>query len=314
MRKLKARSKLAIITVPYHLRYNIGNFHLNDELARRFDQVEYFNLKEDFDTDADNFKDFDMIFINRPLRKVNHAKEGKIYNRLDFNSSKVPVVLFDTDTTMLKMKERIRILKKIGVDYLLLGNNDNRLEKHRKGLPNTKCEWFPFGVNTKHFYDYKEERTIPYGFIGSFRNHHYPKRRELVNHFNHRLGDRFFFKRMIKEEYVDYLNKIKIFVTANDLDAGFFMKHLEVMACGCMLLAEYTPLLTRVGFIDGHDFISWTTISECEMLALHYGTYDEEREIVARHGQSEARKHTWKKRVDWMMRWLNATGNISGIC
>lgn len=297
--------RVAIITVDYASRYNIGNYHLNEVLEKRFKECKYFFLEKGFKQkpNEEYFRESDLIFINRPLRKTKHMTvEGDTYRNLNFRDYATPVALFDTDTSTLNMKERVKYIKSIGVNYLALGNNDYRLQEHQEMLPDVDSFYFHFGVNTKHFRNFENRlREIPAGFIGAYRNYHYPNRKAMVERFRHRVGDRFFWKRMIKEEYVHYLNNMKIFVTANDRHKGFFMKHLESMACGCMLLAEYTPLFEKLGFVDGEDLVTWANLDDCEQKLLYYLTYDTPRKAIAMSGERKARTFTWKSRITYLL-------------
>jgi len=298
-------NRLSIITVDYENRYNVGNYHLNEALAKRFKECKYFFLEKGFKQkkSEDYFKSSDLIFINRPLRKTKQLSvEGDTYRGLNYRNYTTPIVLFDTDSSTLKMKERVKHLRNIGVNFLALGNNDYRVEEHRKEVPEVDTFYFHFGINIEHFRNFNNRvREIQSGFIGAYRNYHYPNRMEMVERFRHRVGDRFFWKRMIKEEYVYYLNNMRIFVTANDRHKGFFMKHLESMACGCMLLAEHTPLFEKLGFVDGEDLVTWNTLDDCEQKLLYYMTYSNVREAIAKSGEKKARTFTWDSRVDYLL-------------
>ena len=118
------------------------------------------------------------------------------------------------------------------------------------------------------------------------------------------MGDRFFWRRMIKEEYTQYLNRMKVFVLANDSDKGFFMKHLETMACGCLLLAEYTPLLDTLGFVDEEHLLVWYNLRECENKALYYLAHDEERLRITSQAKEKVKECTWQYKVDELLDWV----------
>ena len=107
MKRLRSKDKLAIITVDYANRYNIGNYHLNAELSSRFKETKYFFLEKGFDLNSNYFKECDFIFINRPLRKTKRADiEGQYFKEIRFGRLNIPVVIYDTDTTMLTIKQR----------------------------------------------------------------------------------------------------------------------------------------------------------------------------------------------------------------
>lgn len=307
-------NKLTIVTRDYRNRYNVGNYHLNVELECRFDETVYLFLEEGFKQKKHekDFEESDLIFINRPLRKTKRSDvEGNTYKNLDLRWCSTPVLLWDTDSQALSIKKRKKIVKGIGVDFLALGNNNFRVQEHRDCMPDVHTFYFPFGVNTNHFYNYRQERTIASGFIGSYRNYHYPGRKEVVEWFKMRMGDRFFWQRMVKEKYVQYLNDINIFVLANDRDEGFFMKHLETMCCGCMLLAEYTPLLDKFGFVEGYHLVTWQSLYECEEKLLYYLAFPEQCREIAARGEEAARRHTWSSRVDKLLEILDGQDSDS---
>jgi len=308
MRFLRGTDRLSIITIDYANRYNIGNYHLNAELASNFKEVRYYFLENGFSLDDPFLLSSDMIFINRPLRKtIQRTVEGETYRKLNFKSIDGIVVLFDTDPQVLSIKERAKVIDNIGVDLLLLGNNDARVVEHNRFFGGRiLCKWLPFGVNLDHFYDMGIERDIVSGFIGSYRNYYYGKRKEMVEYLREKLGNRFFWKRMIKEEYLLFLNRIKLFVLANDLTGGFFMKHLESMASGCLLVAEYTPLLERLGFVPSEDLIVWNTLQECEQAILYYAVYEGNRGQIIENAKKKIKEHhTWAHRVKWLLTWAS---------
>ncbi|MCI0993288.1 glycosyltransferase family 1 protein [Pseudomonas sp. ICMP22404] len=79
-------------------------------------------------------------------------------------------------------------------------------------------------------------RDIPVGFLGSLKSTEYAQRKTLLESLARRTG-MLVTRTASGREYLETLNRIKIFVSA-DLGMGEFMiKNFEAMACGCVLLA-----------------------------------------------------------------------------
>ncbi|WP_210642556.1 glycosyltransferase [Pseudomonas sp. Tri1] len=79
-------------------------------------------------------------------------------------------------------------------------------------------------------------RDIPVGFLGSLKSTEYAQRKALLESLVRRTG-MLVTRTQSGNEYLETLNRIKIFVSA-DLGMGEFMiKNFEAMACGCVLLA-----------------------------------------------------------------------------
>ncbi|MCJ8205313.1 glycosyltransferase [Pseudomonas sp. RGM2987] len=79
-------------------------------------------------------------------------------------------------------------------------------------------------------------RDIPVGFLGSLKSTEYAQRKALLESLARRTN-MLVTRTASGREYLETLNRIKIFVSA-DLGMGEFMiKNFEAMACGCVLLA-----------------------------------------------------------------------------
>ncbi|SFB48645.1 Glycosyl transferases group 1 [Pseudomonas sp. NFIX10] len=131
-------------------------------------------------------------------------------------------------------------------------------------------------------------RDIPVGFLGSLKSTEYAQRKALLESLSRRTG-MLVTRTKSGSEYVETLNRIKIFVSA-DLGMGEFMiKNFEAMACGCVLLAwsqgEEDHLL---GFKDMENTVFYCSEDEAvEKLEL----LQREPELaarIARNGQAFA--------------------------
>ncbi|TWC16565.1 MULTISPECIES: glycosyltransferase [unclassified Pseudomonas] len=107
-----------------------------------------------------------------------------------------------------------------------------------------------------------KERDIPIGFLGSLKSTEYAQRKALLESLARRTG-MLVARTNSGSEYLETLNRIKIFVSA-DLGMGEFMiKNFEAMACGCVLLAwsqgEEDELL---GFRDMENVVFYRSEEE----------------------------------------------------
>ncbi|ROM63692.1 glycosyltransferase [Pseudomonas brassicacearum] len=105
-------------------------------------------------------------------------------------------------------------------------------------------------------------RDIPAGFLGSLKSTEYAQRKALLESLARRTG-MLVTRTQSGSEYLETLNRIKIFVSA-DLGMGEFMiKNFEAMACGCVLLAwsqgEEDQLL---GFEDMENIVFYRSEDE----------------------------------------------------
>jgi glycosyltransferase involved in cell wall biosynthesis len=107
-----------------------------------------------------------------------------------------------------------------------------------------------------------QPRDIPVGFLGSLKSREYSQRKQLVENLAQRAG-MLVTRTASGTEYLETLNRIRIFVSA-DIGMGEFMiKNFEAMACGCVLLAwsqgEEDDLL---GFKEGQNVLFYRSEEE----------------------------------------------------
>lgn len=106
------------------------------------------------------------------------------------------------------------------------------------------------------------DRDVPIGFLGSLKSTEYAQRKKVLQSLAQRTG-MLVTRTKSGAEYLETLNRIKIFVSA-DIGMGEFMiKNFEAMACGCVVLAwsqgEEDGLL---GFQDMHNTVFYHSEDE----------------------------------------------------
>ncbi|WP_226504254.1 glycosyltransferase [Pseudomonas sp. MWU16-30317] len=147
------------------------------------------------------------------------------------------------------------------------------------------------GYDEQMLHDLGRERDIPVGFLGSLKSKEYAQRKALLESLASKTG-MLVTRTQSGDEYLQTLNRIKVFVSA-DIGMGEFMiKNFEAMACGCVLLAwsqgEEDHLL---GFEDMHNVVFYRSEAEAlEKLALLQSD-PLLAERIAANGEAFAREH-----------------------
>jgi len=94
----------------------------------------------------------------------------------------------------------------------------------------------PKGYDQSILKNTQENRSIELGFVGNIEHDTYKKRKELLVQAKETLGLSIT-RTNSGQDYLDALNKIRFFLSA---DIGFgenMIKNFEAMACGCVLIA-----------------------------------------------------------------------------
>lgn len=79
-------------------------------------------------------------------------------------------------------------------------------------------------------------RDVPVGFLGSLKGIAYTERKQTLEHIAERTG--MVIRRTASgAEYLEALNRIQIFISADVGMSEYMIKNFEAMACGCVLVA-----------------------------------------------------------------------------
>lgn len=121
----------------------------------------------------------------------------------------------------------------------------------------------PKGYDQELLSNLGQPRDIELGFIGSTKSVAYSKRREFLEQLSAKenlLATR----TKSGDEYLQTLNRIRFFVSA-DIGMGEYMiKNFEAMACGCVLFAydQGQEENEALGFKDMHNIVLYKTLEE----------------------------------------------------
>lgn len=304
------KNKTVLFLCPnYEDRYNIGNHHFRLAIAKRFETAYFYgpgykgyDEKIKLVTLVDKHKP-DILFLMFPTR---HIENNEGLARLNYRKFDGLKVMYDTDSQST-IWPRCKFINKHKIDFLFLGNNYMFIPDHEENIEvDCKVYWLPFGVNQNYFKNYGRTRTRAAMFLGCTNESNYPDRLHMIAIMKRAFGIRFFFNSgnvYNRKKYVDLLNDHKIFVSAGDISKGFFMKNLEVMACGCLLISQATPCFDKLGFVNGEHYISYDLFNDLIERTRYYLMSLEEWRAVTKAGFRFAiENHTWEHRVDEMLR------------
>ncbi|WP_242208840.1 MULTISPECIES: glycosyltransferase [unclassified Pseudomonas] len=135
------------------------------------------------------------------------------------------------------------------------------------------------------------ERDIPIGFLGSLKSTEYAERKAMLESLSKRTG-MLVTRTQSGEEYLQTLNRIRIFVSADIGMNEFMIKNYEAMACGCVLLAWSQGEEDRLlGFEDMHNTVFYRSEEEAVEKIKLLQSDPELAERIARNGQEFAQSH-----------------------
>lgn len=183
----------------------------------------------------------------------------------------------------------------------------NKFSKHYKRLPwariltsgavvtnRLKAEGYdavfvPKGYDQQLLYDMNLQRDIELGFVGSIRSATYSQRKEFLEQLAEQ-EDMLITRTKSGEEYLQTLNRIQFFVSA-DIGMGEYMiKNFEAMACGCILFAydQGQEENEAIGFKDMHNVVLYKDITSLKNKLAVLRKDTELATAIAKNGQKLA--------------------------
>lgn len=121
----------------------------------------------------------------------------------------------------------------------------------------------PKGYDQALMEDLGLERDIELGFVGSIKSATYSKRKEFLEQMA--ADESLFITRTNSgQEYVQTLNRIRYFVSADVGMEEYMIKNFEAMACGCVLFAynQGDEENNALGFVDMENIVLYKDMAE----------------------------------------------------
>lgn len=206
---------------------------------------------------------------------------------------KVDIQAYDRILFFLRFKKEIRQVRFIetlpNVVFLehdayqnyIVGKYQGRFSKHYRRLPAARvissgfgvasrlrdegvdAVFVPKGYDQELLHDQNLDRDIELAFVGSVKSGAYRERKAFLDALACEEPLQII-RTNSGSEYVQMLNRIRFFVSA-DIGMGEYMiKNFEAMACGCVLLAYDQGELENeaLGFIDMHNIVLYRRLDE----------------------------------------------------
>ncbi|WP_163835520.1 glycosyltransferase family protein [Spartinivicinus ruber] len=155
----------------------------------------------------------------------------------------------------------------------------------------------PKGYDNKLLYDLQQQRDIELGFVGSVKSKTYSKRLELLNALAEKES-LLITRTNSGEEYLQTLNRIRFFVSADVGMGEYMIKNFEAMACGCLVFAfnQGERENQALGFEDMQNIVLYKDLDEL-IKKLHYlRKNSNEADAIASAGQQHVESNfTWEK-------------------
>ena len=170
--------------------------------------------------------------------------------------------------------------------------------KKQKRIPEkTHPILLPFGVDTSIYTDQKLDRHIDVAAIFSMVSWAYPRRPALVEavknikDINMLTGGFNQQGRICHENYVEAINKSKIFINSNGTFKAVLMKYFEAMACRALLVTDEPTDSELLGFKDGENIVFYNNIADAVEKIKYYLANPKELKRIATNGYNLTRNH-----------------------
>lgn len=158
-------------------------------------------------------------------------------------------------------------------------------------LEGVDAEFVPKGYDDKMLFNKKAIRDIEFGFLGSLNSKEYVRRKNFLEEISART------EMLVKRtqsglEYLDTLNRIRVFVSADVGMGKFMIKNFEAMACGCALLAwSQGDEDDHLGFKDMENVVFYRSVDEAVERLEFLRRNPDVVERIARNGQRFAEEN-----------------------
>jgi len=241
-----------------------------------------------------DFRSYERVLIDVPLRRI-----GKNYRAL----KKVPgLILYEEDACqeLVPRSEYYRrfskIYKKIGCCKVVVTSYYLQRFFLAQGLD---VAVVPKAYDDGLLKDLNVTRDIEVGFIGRVKNKVYRKRSRFLKELN-KAFDISIMKTEPGEEYLQALNRIKIFVSADIGYEEYMAKNFEAMACGCLLLAKrQTEEEASLGLLDGVNVVLYDDFNEARKKLAELLREPDRAQRIAKEGLALVQnKHKLSHRID----------------
>ncbi len=228
-----------------------------------------------------DYSEHDCVVLNIPFRRWYNKK------RMLKRFPKLAVYDFDTNRNFLKgdkfYKKYEKFYKKLNHIKLICSGFYNTARYRAMGID---ASFISKGYDSGCLCNLMQERDIELGFIGRIEEDLYKDRKVYLKDIEKNLGLQLL-RTETKDEYLQALNRIKIFVSADIGYNEYMAKNFEAMACGCLLLAKRQENGEEgaLGLIDMHNVVLYSDLEDAKEKAQLLMQNDSLVKDIAARGQ-----------------------------
>lgn len=271
-------------------RYNWGHELFREEIARQHEVVFY---GEGYDCDYDPKLDvFDILSIyGKPdiiLVHYEHRNNRGPYEKLGAVTN-IPKVHIAGDYFEGNRPRYDKALKDQKYD-LIFAFTRHWVNEMKKNKVADKIHVLPFCVDINIYKKLDVLKTIDVMTTCTVKGVKYPNRgllRQLIKEMNVTCCTR----RICHENYINHINKSRIFVANMDMDGSLSQKFTETLACGTFLLTDKPGDFDFLGYQDKKHLVLYKDFSDLENKIYYYLKHEADRESIAKTGMDFVRKY-----------------------
>lgn len=144
----------------------------------------------------------------------------------------------------------------------------------------------PKGYDQTLLRDLGQPRDIELAFVGSVNSVAYSGRKALLDELA-QVENLLVTRTKSGDDYLNTLNRIRFFVSADVGMGEYMIKNFEAMACGCVLLAfnQGESENQALGFVDMQNIVLYRHIAELRRKLAHLRSSPQTAQEIARHGR-----------------------------
>ena len=155
--------------------------------------------------------------------------------------------------------------------------------------------FLPKGYDHLLIKNLRRQRDIELGFIGNTQYYVYRERKRLLQQLAQH--EKLHLATTVSGlPYLQYLNRIKFFVTADANFGEYMLKDFEAMACGCVLFAQDRGAAENqaLGLRDMEHLVLYRSLKELREKLAHLRRHPEVAQQIAAAGEAfVAEKYSW---------------------
>lgn len=298
---------------------NWGHDLFKKEIARQHNVTFYgfgypdFNSKKPIDEVISKFQkkgrefDFVLTYMSKWVKDFvgfDNVKIPKVNITIDYFEPTKDYTYFASWTNI------DNILKKENPD-LIFAVTTKTVRDLKRNLNFDKIFYLPFSVDTNIYKNLDLPKTID--IMACFADYADGyKNRSRIKFIARQLKNNMYSKTVLHQQYVDTINKSKIFINANnDYDNSLSMKYSECLACGTFFLTDKPEDFDLLGYEDKKHLVLYNDFKDFKRKLKYYLNHDEIRERIAKNGMKFIRKHhSCEVRVQQMIKVIKEELNI----